>query len=222
MTGPTDSPRGPIPDPVEPSSQTSPEVVADELFIHGLLSYLSQDTIDAREHRVSRALEAIANDERRPVAFRIRPAAPRRYAALAAVVVLAAIAVLLGVPLESSAHAIVRSSVAASRAPGDRRYEIRELRGPQTKLSTDPVLIVDTRTGGLTLIMGRAPDGHPIIAGRDATGPWALRIEGDVTREHTERAWPRWSTVGDESLFVDSVDRLLEAVEQSYALVRKG
>lgn len=211
----------PTPDPIEPASETSAPLAADELFVHGLLSYLSQDTTEARETRITRAINAIKADQPPITVFRIRPAALRRYGALAAMLALVATAVYLGLPVESSAHALVRSSVAASRAPGDRRYEIREIRGLQTKLPADPTMVVDTRTGGLTLIKGTAPDGHKIVAGRDSTGPWALKMDGSLTRDDTQRAWPRWTTVGEESLFIDSVDRLLEAVEKSYALVRK-
>jgi hypothetical protein len=208
----------PSPDPIEPAEQTDPGLIADELLIHGLLSVLSQDS-EQREKRIQRALNAIAQDQAR--VFRIRPIVIRRCGAIAAVLILSAIAVYFGLPIEQSAQAIVHSSVAAARTPGDRRYEIRELRDEQTQLSKGPNLVVDTRTGGLTLITGIAPDGHTIIAGRDAQGPWAYRLDGTLTRDDTRRAWPRWTTVGDESLFVDSVDRLLEAVEQAYTLVKK-
>src|SRR5205823_850649 len=88
-----------------------------------------------------------------------------------------------------------------------------------------PGAIIDSRSPNLLLLRANAPDGREIIAGRDATGDWAIRPDnagGGVEREHPELAWPRWSKVGDESLFVDSVDRLLEELTKSYDLQKEG
>ncbi len=221
---------------VEPAADAAPTVVADELFTHGLLTYLHTDTPAKQGERIGRLMSEIelrgvgvpplsspaASSSSHSFRFPIRTA--RGWLALAACITLATVAVFIGIPGEQSAQAVVQQSIEAMRstAAGDRRYEIRLQRPGDDALPSLPGAIIDTRSPNLLLLRANAPDGHEIIAGRDATGDWCVRMDGGVEREHPQQAWPRWAKVGDESLFVDSVDRLLEELTKSYDLQKEG
>ena len=226
-------PQQPNPTPqVEPAPDAAPKIVADELFAHGLLTYLHTDTPHKQGERVGRLMAAL--DRATGLPARDSSAAPLSYPfpirtiraalALAACITLATIAVFFGFPGERSAQAEVQQTIAAMRSTsgGDRRYEIRLQRATDDALPSLPGAIIDTRSPNLLLLRANAPDGHEIIAGRDATGDWCIRTEGGTEREHPEQAWPRWAKVGEESLLVDSVDRLLEELTKSYDLQREG
>ncbi len=213
---------------VEPAPDAAPKIVADELFAHGLLTYLHTDTPHKQGERVGRLMAALDSGTGVPplssTSYRFPIRSARGWLALAACVTLAAIAVFVGFPGERSAQAEVQQTIAAMRstAAGDRRYEIRLQRPTDDALPSLPGAVIDTRSPNLLLLRANAPDGHEIIAGRDATGDWCIRLDSGVEREHPEQAWPRWAKVGEESLLVDSVDRLLEELTRSYDLQREG
>lgn len=196
---------------------------AGELFTHGLLAHLADDDVPARERRVRRVLDEIAAGETTARTYRFPGPAVRRWSAVAAVLALAATGIFYARSVEASAQAVVKASIAALRSSGDRRYEVRVMRDSDTSLPAEPTAVVDTSEGGLMLLRGTFPDGrHEVVVGRDTEGKWAIRRDGVIEREHPEIAWPRWATVGDESLFADSVDRLLEVMTKGYALERRG
>jgi hypothetical protein len=238
MNEPANNPEnaGPPDSHVEPAPESAPKTVADELFAHGLLTYLHTDSPAKQGERIGRLMSEIefrgmgippgsssaASSSSHSFRFPIRTA--RGWLALAACVSIATVAVFIGIPGEQSAQAVVQQSIEAMRstAGGDRRYEIRLQRPGDDALPSLPGAIIDTRSPNLLLLRANAPDGHEIIAGRDATGDWCVRLDGGVERAHPQQAWPRWAKVGDESLFVDSVDRLLEELTKSYDLQREG
>lgn len=215
--------------PIEPAPEGTPASVASELFSHGLLTYLNTDTPARQGERIGRLMVAIEQDRLgAPVAashsFRFPIRTARGWLALAACITIAATAVFIGIPGEQSAQAVVQQSIEAMRSTtgGDRRYEIRIQRPADDALPSLPGAIIDTRSPNLLLLRSNAPDGHEIIAGRDATGNWCIRRDGGVERDHPEQAWPKWSKVGEESMLVDSVDRLLEELTRSYDLQKEG
>jgi hypothetical protein len=223
----------PGPTHVEPTPDAAPKTIADELFAHGLLTYLHTDTPARQGERIGRLMSTLESDRDMGVlpmpsarSFRFPVRTARAWVALAACITLAAVATLVGLPSESSAKADVLQAISAMRAGnaggGDRRFEIRLQLRNQNAIPSLPGAIVDTRSPNLLLLRANGPDGHEIIAGRDASGDWAIRPDAGVEREHPQAAWPRWANVGDESLFVDSVDRLLEELTKSYDLQREG
>jgi hypothetical protein len=240
MSDPTHNPEHPHPGTppprgsdaqVEPAADAAPKTVADELFAHGLLTYLNTDTPARQGERIGRLMSELDRDgvpgvgsspARSSFRFPIRTAGG--WLALAACLTIGTIAVFIGIPGEQSAQAVVQQSIEAMRASngGDRRYEIRLARRAEDALPSLPGAIIDTRSPNLLLLRANAPDGREIITGRDATGGWAIRMDGGIERAHPEAAWPRWAKVGDESLFVDSVDRLLEELTKSYDLQKEG
>lgn len=213
----------------------TPETVASELFSHGLLTYLNTDTPARQGERIGRLMVAIEQDRLRgtgvpPLSstssrnFRFPIRTARGWLALAACLTIGTVAVFMGIPGEQSAQAVVQQSIEAMRstAGGDRRYEIRIQRPTDDALPSLPGAIIDTRSPNLLVLRSNAPDGHEIIAGRDATGNWCIRRDGGIERDHPEQAWPKWSKVGEESMLVDSVDRLLEELTKSYDLQKEG
>jgi len=226
------------PDPnaahVEPAPGAPPEVVADEMLAHGLLTYLHKDTPEHQVRRVRHAMCTIAAESSqdpeaqapgRRLRFPVRTA--RGWLALAASLALVATAAFFGFPGETSAQAVVQKSIDAMRTAGaggaaDRRFEVRMQRFADAELEKEPSAVVDMRPPNFLLLRAHAPEGHEIIAGRDQAGGWCIRLDGGVEREHPQQAWPRWAMVGDESLFADSVDRLLEEMARGYRLERSG
>lgn len=220
---------------IEPAPEATAQSQADELLAHGLLTYLHNDHPSAQNARVTRVMSAIAaeplptaDDAPAPFRFRMPIRSVRGWVALAASIGLVALAGFFGFPGETSAQAVVKQSIEAMRAGvggGDRRYEVRlTVRaedGPERTL--DPA-IVDMRSPDQLLLRVRSPEGDDIVAGRDGIGDWCIRLPrdgGGIEREHPQMAWPRWSRVGEESLFADSVDRLLEEMTRGYTLSRR-
>lgn len=224
---------------IEPAPESAPtgtpKSVASELFSHGLLTYLNTDTPARQGERIGKLMATIEHDALRGASvppaslspshsFRFPVRTARGWLALAACVTIATVAVFIGIPGEQSAQAVVQQSIDAMRSTtgGDRRYEIRLQRPNDDALPSLPGAIIDTRSPNLLLLRSNAPDGHEIIAGRDGTGDWCIRLDGGIEREHPEVAWPKWAKVGEESLLVDSVDRLLEELTKSYDLQKEG
>lgn len=224
---------------IEPAPESAPtgtpKSVASELFSHGLLTYLNTDTPARQGERIGKLMATVEHDALRATgvppassssshSFRFPIRTARGWLALAACITIATVAVFIGIPGEQSAQAVVQQSIDAMRstAGGDRRYEIRLQRPSDDALPSLPGAIIDTRSPNLLLLRSNSPDGHEIIAGRDGTGDWCIRVDGGIEREHPEQAWPKWSKVGQESLLVDSVDRLLEELTKSYDLQKEG
>lgn len=216
-------------------AQGSASDVAGELFTHGLLTYLHDDTASAQSQRVSAALRLIDADGRdrsvhgpseraagRLVLPRLQPYM-KPIMAMAASLVLVGAVTLLVVPTASTASATVtvQASISAMRSGGDRRYEVRALHDDVTMDDAEPIAVVDTRAPNLLVLRGRSPDGRPNIAGRDANGLWGIRPDGVIDRDTPRRAWPRWSNLGQQTLFADSVDALLDEMTKGYTLERR-
>ncbi len=211
---------GPAPTPIEVAPGATAPHTADELFAHGLLAHVTRDTPASREQRVARVLGSIHAEHRTgPLAFLGR--APARWIGIAAAVAIASVALFFTGQVQSSAQAVVQQSISALRAPGDRRFDLR-ITYDDNAPSAGATGTVDTRDGGLLLLRFTAPNGREVVVGRDEDGPWAIRPDGELDRDHPEHAWPKWATVGEESIAGDSVDRLLEELTKTYTLERRG
>jgi hypothetical protein len=215
---PHDGPAG-----IDPPADGAPADVAAQLVVHGLLEYLRINDAVAQERRVARVMEEIAGER---VAGRVFPRpssrpSPRvvRWAMAAAVLLAVGVwAYFVGIPSER-AQAEVQRAVAALRAAGDRRYEVRLQAWDQEHGSTKLGAVVDTRSPGITLVRHWPPRReNGLIVGHDAKGEWAIRPEdGTIERERARQYWPPWSVDG-ESLTVDSLDTLLEQLPKKYTL----
>ena len=205
---------------IEPAAGAPPGVVADELLAHGLLTYLHKDTRSRQELRVAKVMSTI--DERsRPIGRLLWTRRNVRViTAAAACLALVAALTFLGLPGEQSAQATVERSIAAMQSSGDRRFEVRILAPDQTTLPANTSAIIDTRPPNLMLLRASTSEGREVVAGRDATGDWAIRLDGGIERTRPELAWPRWAKVGEETLLADSVDRLLSGLTKGYTLQR--
>lgn len=213
------NPNTPGPPPALPTDDALQPQSADELLAHGLLTFSNLDKPIVQERRIQSVLAAVGQHRRRS-RFGISRRTLRGWATAAAVLLIAGAVALMGVPGERSAQAMVKESIKAMRTSGDRRYEVHAMLTGEDQLEDEPHAIVDTRDSGFLLIRGVRPDGMPVIVGRDAQGRWAIRHDGGVDRDGPERAWPRWAVVGNESLFAESIDGLLERLAGMYELTR--
>ncbi|HEX6810191.1 MAG TPA: hypothetical protein VF384_01085 [Planctomycetota bacterium] len=109
----------PAGEPIDPDPEAAPDVVADELFVHGLLQTVSDDEA-SRQRRVMAVMAAITQPQQKP----------RRVpwlvlgAAAAALVLGVAGKVLLGWLSGPDARTLVDRAVHAAKQAGDRRYEV--------------------------------------------------------------------------------------------------
>lgn len=209
--------RNPLPN-VEPATDQPARQTADELLSHGLLGFLSLDKPDSQERRIGRVLRAI-DDETAPVAYRLFTW--RTWGALAATVAIVASLAYFGVPGETSGVATIQSSITAmQQVAGDRRFEIRTQGWSESQVSSDVRGTVDTRSPNLMLLKIPAPDNRTVTVGADSQGRWVIQPNGRIERDHPELAWPRFATIGNESLFADSVDKILDQMARFYTVTR--
>jgi hypothetical protein len=208
---------------IPPAPGAPAGALAAELVVHGVLTYL-RDGAHRREERVTRVLEALGAPSRL-----VFPVWARLSLAAAALLAIGVAIYFMGVPGERSALAAVSGAVAALRAPGDLRYEVRLEAEPGAGAQAGPTrlgAVVDTReTNGvrLTLVEHWPPRAQgSVLVGRDEKGEWAIRPEGDVEgvdRDDPRRYWPPWSVDGEKRT-VDSLDTLLEQLPRRYTLTR--
>lgn len=204
-----------------PAEGRSASVTADELLVHALLVSLLTDSGTSREERVRSIMMLLAGTGSRTAhAPGRRRRRVRRMSGLLAMLAVLASCWQVWMRTESGAYALVRAAARAAAAPGDVRYEVRAMRPPSERLEETPFCIVDSRAPGFVLVRATMPSGRRVIVGRDTDGPWAIRLEGGVTREGARVAWPRWSGYGESALLADSIDRVLEGLGTRYRLER--
>ncbi|MBL9147748.1 MAG: hypothetical protein JNM94_03560 [Phycisphaerae bacterium] len=201
-------------------AESAPDRVAAELFAHGLLGALEDNTSGATERRVRRVMDTLAPAPIPISRWRIQWRAIA--AAAAAVTIVAMLFLYERFPLENTAvaEAAIASAIKASRSPGDQRYEVRIVREGDGEVPSVAEATIDTRAPNMLLLQAQTPDGHIITAGRDAEGEWALRPDGRIDRDLPRGAWPRWMTANEQSIFADSIDVILEALAKRYTLTK--
>lgn len=211
----------------EPSAHGDARQIAGEMLAHGLLTYLNTDTKESQEHRVQRVMAALHSEADQSATagapsrtLRFPSHLLRRALAMAACLGLVAAAFMLAFPAAPSAQAMVQQSIQAMRTGGDRRYEVRVMEWGEDQIAPDPIAVVDTRAPDLLVLRSVTPNRELITVGRDAQGLWAIDRTGSVERENPRRLWPRWATVGEESLFADSIDRVLEELSKGFDIKR--
>lgn len=196
---------------------------AAELFVHGVMLQLYQDTPLEKERRIQRVMAELASPARTTSPFWSGNILKfsRAWLASAAALALFVSMVYVGISTEKSADATVAASIQAMRDSGDRRFEVRAKLHTDADLSTEPLATIDTRAPGLMLLKSKGLDAKlapGMTVGRDADGVWAIRGDGTIERDNPEQRWPRWSMLGEESLFADSVDQLLETLSKAYVI----
>jgi len=194
------------------------EVVARDLFMHGLIEWLVRRDTVIRENRIQAVMRAL--DGRPTSAGNRRMLLPRVAFAVAAMIAVAIGITFFVLPSEPSALAEVQRSIKLLGAPGDRRYQARVFSWRDSADARDvPYATIDMRSG--MLVVRHRPPGSPgeMTVGRDAAGAWAVREDGTIDRARASRYWPPWSMDGD-SLFVAALDRIPEQLARGYTLRR--
>ena len=215
--------------PDHQSQGMSPDELANDLVIDGLLHSLGDSDEPARERRLERLSRSIRDREDEapgPISIDRHRRTGRRTArltrwavALAAMVVLANALFIIGLPGGASVRAELQSSIEALRGAGDRRYEVRMT--TQSGATQDaPAAVIDMRAPDLLLVRHTPPHAPgEVVIGRDELGEWAISPAGEVTRENTRRFYPPWSVARGE-LLVGSIDLVLEQLLSGYDLER--
>lgn len=212
---------------IGPDPAGTPAQQADELFVHGLIGSLHERASGVQARRIDRLMVALAETAGAPTGLpeRNKRFSGRRLRRLVSVLGLACVGIvgvvatwIVVAPATNEARAAVTATISAAKASGDSRYEIRIMRAMQNELPAEPSAVFDSKSGGLFVLRARGPNGHVAIAGQDAAGEWAIRQDGGIERDDPRRAWPRWATSGDESIFADSVEALLTSLMTNFNL----
>ncbi|MCA9286607.1 MAG: hypothetical protein KDA22_15385 [Phycisphaerales bacterium] len=193
------------------------ERLAAQQFIHGLLAHLHEDDPDRQRARVVGVMDAIRRDDAAR-SRRMRFPDWRLVASTAAVAMLLVTLIVAGLQTERSALALVRTSIAASAAAGDRAYEMRVT--PPGGTDEDEILAgrIDARNSQHFVIDLLTPFGHRIVVGNDDDGPWAIGHDGRTQRFQDDHPRPRWLELSDTVFLLDSVDAMLERLPSQYGL----
>lgn len=192
--------------------------IAREQFAHGLLETHHVDDDEKRKDRIEALLRAMDRDTRPiPLWGRLRWRVVSGVAAAAMLVV----AVVLGMPTQTSATAMVAASLEASKSAGDRRYEIRVRLPREEDVEREPLGTLDVRDGDHLLLQMRSPWGDRVVLGRNGQATWGIKPDGTLDEFPPRRAWPRWVDFGSSTVLLVPVEELLTTLESSYELKKR-
>ncbi len=207
---------------VVPAPEGSPDDIASQLFVEGLLGLVANP--EPTRGRVERVMAALAEPSRAHAAMPaqvLRFRLPRWSYAMAAMVLLLAGGLLILIPTERTAIAEVQAVSRTLRASGDRRFQVLvQARGakPDHLLNT-----IDLRSpGNMVLVTHRPPwEPLPLIVGRDEQGYWTVLGDGQVDRDEAVRDLPPFIRIGRQTLFENPLDEFLAALPQDYPHLNK-
>ncbi|MEZ6319209.1 MAG: hypothetical protein R3B49_10740 [Phycisphaerales bacterium] len=209
----------PFADSVPPALDGTSHETASELYAHGLLETLRLTDPSARERRIGRVMDAVRAGPPRRTRRRagwgllVRAAVP-----VAAVLLMVGLLSVFSISSGGTAVGAINRSVEALRTASDRRYHVWCLTSEHATPTPLPQAIVDMHAPGQMVVVHQPPwSREPVTVGRDGSGLWAIRDDGQVDRTSPERFFPPWSVDGD-TLIVDSLDRLLEQLPSRYTL----
>lgn len=209
-------------DTFDATGRATAKETAREQFVHGVLGFLHHDKPLRQEQRVQQVMQKLhaagSSVSITPHASRwiLRPM--RALTGIAAAAVLAGSAFLLW-PSTTTATSMIDSSLSAAEAAGDRRYEL-SIFGPGGKQPDNaPKGTIDVRSSDRYVVQFQTPRGQ-LAFGRDDTGDWTIRPDGRVDRLNAQRGRPRWLDSGEASLFLGSVESVLETLKTEYATNR--
>ncbi len=182
---------------------------AQEAFVEALLEHQELPlSIDRRIRQVEQRLDA---EERRGQWMR-RLAGPLSIAAVLAV------AALLSYPTSVTAGERVRRARAAETAAGDRRYSL-VIEAPVRSPDRPPLQgWLDVRDSQQMLLRVTLPDGRCVLMGRDGDSAWQSDPDGVPVQRDPNSAWASWMELRSGGLLIDSMERLLSAVDGPYRL----
>jgi hypothetical protein len=204
-------------DVADPQSGNARQI-AQEQFAHGLLESLHRDGPKDRERRIAGVIAALAG-ETEHVPSRWLSLRWPLFSGMAAAIALVAL-VMLAIPAQRTAEAMVQASLSASAGAGDRRYEVHAILPHETELEKDPIATLDVRDSAHTLVRARSPWGDQIVLGHDEQGTWGIRPDGSADRYPPARAMPRWIDFGKSTVLLSTIDDLMTTLGQSYTLKR--
>ncbi len=209
--------------PTPPRPDLTPDLIdaegppiARDRFIHGLLETLHRDPPREINARIGSLFFTLGTPV--PAARQ----APRRmiWRALSGIAAAAAIVgvVMLFIPMQQSAQALVRASINASRTAGDRRYEVRGEFGPEQGPTVRATLDFRDRDHFVARITGF--NGDTLYLGRDHRGNWSVRPDGSIDLDPPRQLPAQWVNVTVGAAIFPTVDDLLATLERSYTLSR--
>src|SRR5262249_31042725 len=134
-------------------------------------------------------------------------------AALVAVAAVTAAAILLGIPAERSAEAMVAASIKAARSAGDRSYSVRPVLPDGSSMDQPHPARLDIRDADHQVFEATSPHGERFVVGRNSDGKWAIRPDGTVGRYPSRHGGLRWIDLGEIALLTDSVDDMLAGLK---------
>lgn len=192
--------------------------LADELFVHGLISHLASDVEAEREKRVRAVMAALPARPLRLGDGRIVASSSLVSWAAAAMLLIAVGALsLFTASSEPSAAAMVRESLAAASSAGDRSYRLTTLLPEDVPFAPPPARL-DVRDRSHQLLTALAPDGVRFTIGRDEQGAWVLRPDGAVERFGERQPGPRWIDLGQNLFLAESIDEVLTTLPSNFVL----
>jgi hypothetical protein len=237
---PTPPPRPPL-EPVDPDLAPDPALSADaspaqdaarQQFIHGLLTYLNHDRPPERARRVHRVMAALHPAPALSGLAGTRRRLWRTASGLAAAAIIA-LGVFVAWPTTPTAFAMLETSVEAARKAGDRRYEVRALvpspppppsstpgpsnpTSPTPTLTDLPIATIDIRSADRYVVRATTPRGERVAFGRDANGEWSVAPDGSTDRADADRRRPRWIDLGESTIFLESIDSIIESLPKAF------
>ncbi|MGJ8637137.1 MAG: LolA family protein [Phycisphaerales bacterium] len=208
-------------DPRDPDQ--SPESIANDRFIHGLLGYIHHDSKATKETRIQRVLDNL--DESHPRKHHPFKIAFKNWIPLASAAMIMMVAFTLFIlSPQPTAYAIVNNAIEATRTSATLRYEIKAPSNKDDNQSADndedtheSIGTLDMR-GNLSRVQLTTPHGHNFIMGTDAQGQWSLRRDGTVERHNPKGAAPRWINLGASTILIASLDEFLIQLKEEYSV----
>lgn len=187
---------------------TDHESIANDRFIHGLLSVAHDDADAKRDDCINTVLETI-REPQRSLRWRHHPLfAPLIPLATAALLTLVVLSFFVLTP-ESTAYSLVGDAIRATQQAPELRYEIR-ITDPARHAGEERIVGSIDMRGDFLRVELETPQGHDFIMGSDREGEWSLRTDGSVERFDPRAAAPRWINVGESTILVGGLDALLE------------
>jgi len=191
--------------------------VASEAFAHGVLSFHYDEPSDARERRISRAMQAI-DESGNTQTIRIPSPASRALrvilSAAASISLVALASMYFFSSTEPQALALLQESIRANESSRIRRFEVRAT-DRDGKAEQHAHATIDVGSERRFYFNVNTKDGKRLSGGRGESGEWALTARDEIETEKPRAFWPRWMFLLDDSL-TGSPDEVLAGIERDY------
>lgn len=189
----------------------SSESIANDRFMHGLLSCIHLNSKADKERRIQRVLNDLESTDSRK--HHRHKHALKKFVPLASAAMIMLIAfTLFVITPQPNAYAIVNSAIEATRSSTTLRYEIKNSNDEGDLIGT-----LDMR-GNLSRVQISTPHGHNFIMGKDNQGEWSIRRDGTIERHEPRGAAPRWLNLGESTIMIASLDEFLIQLKDDYSV----